>query len=203
MQMQWLKNEGLNEYSVSIPYPPSDEGGRTNVGYFDLKLHPELIEQVHELRRYPEFKKLVSQINRPDSIFRSVRLDVRTEVKGEGARKYLHASYVTIVFEVLSWLRVEDNYRDLYQQLMNYPLSRPPTDSTLIQFRPVWVNLDELEQGGIGIDVIVSGYGRSESQARAAWRDGLTALREFLAGVSRKEIHHLKPGENTIGRRQD
>ena len=97
---------------------------------------------MHELRGYPEFKKLVSHINRPDSIFRSARLDVRTGVEAEGACKYLHASYVTIVFEVLSWLRAEDNYRDLYQQLMNYPLRRPPTDLTLVQFRPVWVNLE-------------------------------------------------------------
>lgn len=113
MIMQWVENKDLEKDGLSVPYPPSDEGGRTNVGYFDLKLNPELISRVHELTGYPEFEKLTKSINRPESIFRSLRLDIKPKAQVEGAT-YAHSSYVTIAFEILSWSQAEENYRDLY-----------------------------------------------------------------------------------------
>jgi hypothetical protein len=85
---------------------------------------------------------------------------------------------------------------------MRFPLRRSPPDTTRLQFRPVWVNFDEHDCGGVGLDIVIIGTGLSESQALAAWRSGLTAVREFLTKVSEKQIHHLKPGQNTIGRPQ-
>lgn len=205
MKMQWVENKGLAAEGLPVPYPPSDEGGRTNVGYFDLRGHPELIAQVHELRGYPEFEKLIRDINRPESIFRSLRLEVKPRAQIEGAI-HAHSSYVTIAFEILNWSRLEANYRDLYQQFIRFPLRRSPPDSTRLQFRPVWVNFDEHREGGVGLDIVIIGVGLSESQALAAWRSGLTAVREFLTKVSEKHIHHLrnlKPGEKTIGLKKE
>lgn len=86
---------------------------------------------------------------------------------------------------------------------MRFPLRRSPPDSTCLQFRPVWVNFEEHGCGGVGLDIAIIGTGLSESQALAAWRSGLTAVREFLTKVSENHLHHLKPGQNTIGRPQN
>jgi hypothetical protein len=200
MLSRWLENKEL-KYGLSVPYSQGTEPGNTNIGYFDLKRHPENISQIHELNNYPEFFELIKTINLPTSIFRTLRCDARSDsIKFAGYNNAV-SCYVTIIFEILNWNWPEDNFRRLYDLFLGFRFQPLPPDTTRFDFIPVPVDFIDDDCGVRGLDIYIHGIGQSKEEAQEACRLVVVALQEFLSRQSEENLHllqHLKDGEKTV-----
>lgn len=89
---------GRDDPALEIPWRSDDP----NVRYYDLKIHPELVQQIPEVRAYPELGSFLSRINVPGFPLASAKCDVwsSSKVASEeeifGDRKLV--SYVDLIF---------------------------------------------------------------------------------------------------------
>ena len=61
----------VDHQPLGVPYLRASEDGESS-SFVDLKRQPERIDEIPELRSWPELKKLVSEINRPSGIFKTL-----------------------------------------------------------------------------------------------------------------------------------
>ncbi len=59
-----------------LDFPWNDPSGR--LAYFDLKLHPELIEKIEEARQFAELSEFLRSTNSHRSAFETAKCDVWT-----------------------------------------------------------------------------------------------------------------------------
>ena len=84
--------------ALEIPWRSDDPGVR----YYDLKIHPELVQQIPEARAYPELNSFLSRINAAGFPLATAKCDVwsSNQVEPEeelfGDRKFV--SYVDLIF---------------------------------------------------------------------------------------------------------
>jgi hypothetical protein len=98
MQADFSIELGGGAPALEIPWNSNDP----NVRYYDVKNHPELVQQIPEAVAYPELGSFLSRINAPGFPLASAKCDVwlSSEVAPEeeifGDRKFV--SYVDLVF---------------------------------------------------------------------------------------------------------
>jgi hypothetical protein len=98
MQADFSVELGGNAPALEIPWNSNDP----NVRYYDVKNHPELVQQIPEAVAYPELGSFLSRINAPGFPLASAKCDVwlSREVAPEeeifGDRKFV--SYIDLVF---------------------------------------------------------------------------------------------------------
>src|SRR6185503_13857668 len=101
---------------LGIPYPPDLDDGGGNAGYFDLKLEPEKIANIHELQSWPELRDLVMLINHKDSFFRTLRCQAFFSGAPENLPfRRVYFSYTTVAFEILDYNLSMGCYEELRQ----------------------------------------------------------------------------------------
>ena len=98
MQADFSVELGGDAPALEIPWNSNDP----NVRYYDVKNHPELVQQIPEAVAYPELGSFLSRINAPGFPLASAKCDVwlSREVAPEeeifGDRKFV--SYIDLVF---------------------------------------------------------------------------------------------------------
>lgn len=140
-----------------------------------------------------ELLDALAAINQPSSIFKTLRCDARPDSIKRKSYAQTLSSYVTVTFELLN-CNVEENYRRLYREFGQTPLSPQPGDATVMNFIPVPVDFVEHDCAGTALDIYMIGAGQSEAEAGDAWRTGVTALTYFLLGISAKYTEQIEDG---------
>jgi hypothetical protein len=193
--------EGTAEDGLGIPYPSCKDSETNNVGYLDLKANPSNIGLAYELDEWPEFKKLIKQINAVDSFFRTLRCDVWfTHVTGHSLFRILAVGYITIAFEILEY----NCSTNCFNELRNRFLRSAPD---VIEWPEVTINFKHIPTSynhhGIkrawSEDIEIHGFGPTEQEARSAFQKGLVPVQTFLLLESTRYPQELKTGRKTIG----
>ena len=98
MQADFSVDLGRDAPALEIPWSSDDP----QVRYYDLKSHPELVQQIPESQAYPELASFLGRINSPGFPLATAKCDVwlSSEVAPEeeifGDRKFV--SYIDLVF---------------------------------------------------------------------------------------------------------
>lgn len=107
-----------------------------------------------------ELLDALAAINQPSSIFKTLRCDAGPDSIKRKSYAQTLSSYVTVTFELLN-CNVEENYRRLYREFGQTPLSPQPGDATVMNFIPVPVDFVEHDCAGTALDIYMIGAGQS------------------------------------------
>src|SRR5205814_594494 len=90
---------------IGVPYVPAERAyDRPNLGYFDLKRKPELIDTIPELQDVPELMSFVRELNHHRSLVRSLSCErAMGPYNGDPIVNTKLTSFVRLCFEILSW----------------------------------------------------------------------------------------------------
>lgn len=103
-----------------VPYPAViHENGEMNHGYRSLKGDAAAIEQVPELKRFPEFAGFIGAINHADSPIESVGCENGFfDAEGQDVAKKMIGSYVDVVFSDVERNASPENFLHLAAWLL-------------------------------------------------------------------------------------
>lgn len=194
-----MKSIVFTERIYDLPYFPEPSIGIYN--YFDLREHPERIDEIPELKDDPDLKSLVSVLNDPAGLFMTHGCAVARRRPGcEGSRIPIpdasanspcwYSSYVTFSL----WLfdgNKEDRYRTIYEAYT------PDADdgSVCFELQPVSF-LSEKERrlnakfqhtNGTACLIWASGWGDNFRQSYGRWSRSIQHLSEFFKNFRRPE----------------
>lgn len=180
-----------------VPSPPWDRSTITpNLGYFDLKRTPELIDAIPELQNLSELTALVRELNHHRSIVRSLACGhcLGTHTDPIFNRKF--TSFVRLCFELLNW-NGKSNYRSLYDNFEHFigGSSNPVSDLATVEFVVDSAYYDYEGYQGPSLIIWNAGFGRSNPQARENWAVGISPVMQFFA-QQRDEFQRELDGTN-------
>jgi hypothetical protein len=182
-----------------LDFPWKDVAGK--LSYIDIKGHPELIEQLAEVRKFPELKSFLSLVNSSRSALETAKCDAWTTQQLNAEEEIYEASckfacYVDIVF---SDAVVTASARpDQLQRRLSFPdheqfakklvelLRRAPDIPSAAEAcvrRCFFDDSGEVREG-FYFTLYVSGYGCDEMVARKNWEVGLRLLGNALLQLS-------------------
>jgi len=192
--------EGTDEDGLGIPYPCRKNSDTNNIGYLDLKARPSDIDLAYELEGWPEFKKLIQEINARDSFFRSLRCDVWfANVRGHETFPILAVGYITIAFEILEYNCAKNCFNELRNQFLRFAPDVITWPEVTVNFKHIPTSYSE---HGINRawseDIEIHGFGHSKEEARAAFLKGLAPVKSFLLKESRSYPTQLSRGQKTV-----
>jgi hypothetical protein len=185
---------GAEDAVLEVPWAAPDACLR----YYNLREHPEMLEQIEEARRFPELAEFLKDINGPGSAFESVKCDVWASTEMEEAEEIYGASlkcgsYCDVVFrdenKRVSFAAHEALIRRLVELLKKAP--EIPATVEFVVRRCVFRG-DGAACDGCAISCFIFGYGKDEEQARRQWGIALrlvkNALRQATPSACRKAI---------------
>ena len=100
-----------------FPYPPN---GNSNIGGIDLVSNPERIEEIPELKDFPEKKELIRRVNDKDSAFMTFGCD-------NGFQDSLFCGYIEFSYREASRFQQSEGYQELFDSFENYVKTDPQT----------------------------------------------------------------------------
>jgi hypothetical protein len=172
---------------LPIPYGPADRPNSKCYGFKDLKLFPELISEIPELRDWPEFEELIRALNVAESPFCSFGCEKSVTPFSHDDEKQLKVKLTSYVeFGYAARHRNEPTaFETFVKDLSSFAARRPLSkylhvDSEIQRTRYVDDNTM-----GWSLTIWISGYGASETEAREAWGGAIAALREFIVSLYR------------------
>ena len=161
---------GADDECLEIPWASED----SSLAYLDLKRNPDLIQQLTEVRQYPELGEFLRSANSAESPFQTAKCDAwfTTEIAPEeeiyGASGKF-GSYVDVVSES-SDARVSLTAHESVVKNLAGLLKGEPEMLASVEFlvrRCFFHNRGE--QDGFYITCYVFGYGNDEDEARRNW----------------------------------
>jgi hypothetical protein len=175
-----------DDESLEFPWAAPD-GSRQ---YYDLKRHPELLAQLEEVRRVPELRVFLAEINAAKSPVESAKCDVwatdqlNPEEDIYGA-VWKFASYVDLIFSDAE-ARFSFPVHEAYLKRIIGDLSKTPEVSAEAEFllRRCYYHLDQEIRAGFYITFYLFGYGDDENGGRKNWTTALEIVRDVLASES-------------------
>jgi hypothetical protein len=171
-----------------LDFPWTDESGR--LAFFDLKRHPELLEQVEEARQFPELAEFLRSVNSARSAVESAKSDVwmTTELTAEeeifGA-SHKFASYVDLVLSRAERRPSFPEHEQFAKRLVAL-LRRAPE---ILASAEVCVRRCFFAGGSEGLyfTAYVNGYGNDEAAARKNWAIGMKLVGSAMLQLSGQE----------------
>lgn len=191
----WLSS---TKNKVGIPYTGSEvrPDGSKNHGYFDLKRNPARINDVPELKGFPELKRFVQMMNGPESHFRTLGCEKVFSPSDSPLFKRKLVTFVDFAFEVVEWNATKTNCEGLYRAFEEFVGSKGDLPNTYgVEFSigpavfndhpPVVAGVDQHRTPGecmVGwiTAIWIFGYGGSDDAARKQWALALRIVHEFF-----------------------
>jgi hypothetical protein len=171
-----------------LDFPWTDPAG--NLAYVDLKRHPELIDSLDEVKRFPELGDFLRVLNSPESIVETAKCDAwaTTELSPEeeiydASHKFV--SYVDVVFDDVEQRSSLAAHEQFARELVE-SLQRGPEDLSAAEVcirRCYFVEVDSMREG-LYCTLYVSGYGDDGESARWNWGMGLTSVGGAIVRLS-------------------
>ena len=176
IEIRWMEDPDR----AHVPYGADHSSGRSNNGYYDLKLEPSLIERVHEAD-IPELRRFLEVLNAPNSFFRTLKL-MYAACPDLDWPPFTHklVSRTDLAFEVIDLNKEKLAFSQLFQEFRIWCKRVKLGHSIGVQFEVQRTTYHELGQVGWSVGLWNLGYGFSPVDARAEWAKGLVALQDFL-----------------------
>lgn len=174
-------HESAPDQLLGMPYGRKEFlDGRVNNGFVDLRETPGRIDEITEVREFPELRQLLLDL--VESHFMSWRVDAGMDGDESHKRKgFAHTCYcfLTIISSVK-----EENCADYYTFLLKRVADTGKflavSDRVRILFYVTPTRVKAWEYEGVCLDIWVLGDGHSTIEARKQWARGLKALSTSL-----------------------
>jgi hypothetical protein len=186
MQVDFAVELGPDDETLEMPWTAEAGGPR----YYDLKRHPELLDNIEETHRITELGQFLSIVNAPECILESAKCDAwpSTEINPEekifGAT-HKFGSYVDLLFsDELSRFSFS-GHEQLAKQLTDL-LKRVPEIQAAAEFliRRCYYHRDGETRDGFYITFYLFGYGDDETQSRQRWAIGSKLVENAIRQLS-------------------
>ena len=162
---------------LGVPYLRPSEDSESN-SFIDLKSQPERIDEIPELRSWPELKKLVGEINNPSGTFKT--LGCAEFVYEDEGTKYRLLTYVDFCFAETTANGDHGNFYDLFHRFTEYVGKFKPPDDLVIKIELRRTAFYDENIAGWYMAYWVQGFGDTQEEARAIPNAGLKILEDFL-----------------------
>ncbi len=188
MQADYSIELGADDEVLELPWSAHDQG----LKYFDLKRHPELLQDVEEARRVPELGAFLAAINSPQSILETAKCDVWTssDINPEEeifAAPVKYGSYIDLFFSKEPRRFSLPHHENLAQRVTDL-LARAPEIPAAVEFlirRCYYHYGDEQTKEGFYITFYLFGYDSDEVFARERWAIGLKLVKNAILQLSK------------------
>jgi hypothetical protein len=185
MQADFAVELGADDETLEIPWSGEENGPK----YYDLKRHPEHLQNLEEARRVPELREFLSTLNSPASIIETAKCDawystemnVEDEIFG-AANKF--GSYVDLLFSDKAARCSFPGYEQFAKRLVQL-LKKAPEIPAMAEFliRRCYYHLDRATQEGYYVTFYLFGYGADESEACLRWGIALKLVENAIKQV--------------------
>lgn len=187
------------EIKVGIPYERVERPNGTNYGYIDPKEYPEAIDQIPEIRDFPELRNLVFVVGGPDSRFHTIGCYTQCEASQRPEYRRRFKSYLGVVLEALGRNSTTEAFESLYSRFEQFfRVCADSSDSYGVEFS---IGLTKFyEHGGmIGHHVAITnfGWGDTDGDAREQWEKGIRVVKQFFVRENATFTERLQ-GETTV-----
>jgi hypothetical protein len=183
MQADYAVELGRDDPALELPWMSKDESLR----YLDLKQHPELVDELEEVRLRPELGEFLRRINVPDlpletakcDVWFSEELDTEEEIFGASCK---FASYVDLVFRQDD-LRVSLEKHESFAKALCKLLERAPemASASELVIRHCHYHTDQDNSvTGFCITAYVTGYGDGQMEACQRWGIALKLVQNAI-----------------------
>ncbi len=187
MQADYSIELGADDEVLELPWSAHDQG----LQYYDLKHHPELLQDVQEAQRVPELAGFLAAINSPNSILETAKCDVwvSTDINPEEeifAAPVKYGSYLDLFFSEEPRRFSLPHHENLAQRLTDL-LARAPEIPAAVEFlirRCYYHDADERTKEGFYITFYLFGYDSDEEFARQRWAIGLKLVENAILQLS-------------------
>lgn len=187
MQANYAIELGADDEVLELPWSAHDHG----LQYYDLKRHPELLQDVQEAQRVPELGGFLVAINSPHSILETAKCDVwaSTDINSEEeifAAPVKYGSYIDLFFSEEPRRFSLPHHENLAQRLTDL-LTRAPEIPAAVEFlirRCYYHYADNQTKEGFYITFYLFGYDSDEIFARQRWAIGLKLVENAILQVS-------------------
>jgi len=176
----WSVELGVGEATLEVPWAAPD--GRLR--FVDLRAHPEQVDELEEVRRYPEMGEFLRAMNGASSRLVTAKCDVWESCEIEPAEEIFEAthkvgSYCDVILERgrLSFTRQEAFVRRVAEILRGSPWI--PASSEFVVRRCVFREA-EASADGFCITCFLVGYGKGRAAALRQWRIALHLVSSAL-----------------------
>lgn len=171
------------DQTLHVPYGTGNSGhgsdGRNN-GFINLHTNPERMDEIHELRGYPELRECLETMLKA-SVFRSLRAD--TVMDEHIIPHYRSSCYsmFTMVFLNATPSDGED-YRYFFEDFKKSAKESKISDRVIAYFveNPVKAFNVGSTFEGVCLDIRIIGLGYSQADARGQWKVGMRCLKKCL-----------------------
>ena len=191
MQADYTVELGADDEILEVPW--ADPEGRLQ--YYDLKAHPELLEQIEEVRRAPELGEFLKAVNAGKGILETVKCDTWTTTEMTPEEEVFAASlkfgcYVDLIFrkrDASEGLRSSFEAHEGLAKKIVALLRRVPEipASAELFIRRCFFTAAGGPAEGCYMTLYVFGYGDEEEEARRHWAIALklaeNAIRQIAA----------------------
>jgi hypothetical protein len=182
----------------ALEFPWSDPEGRLR--YYDLKTHPELLDELDEIKHYPELGGFLRAINSPMSIFETAKCDVWVDDEIAEAEEIFGSTqklscYVDMLLdEQHASYRSDFEFHEKLARRFAKLLSIAPEipASTELIIRRCYFNETPSSEPGLYFSLYLSGFGDSQEEARQRWSIALDLLKNALLQIVNTDIRQSR-----------
>jgi len=185
MEADFAIELGADDETLEMPWASGKDGPR----YYDLKRHPEFLNNIEEARRVPEMSEFLTVLNSPASILETAKCDAWSSTEMNAEEEILGAthkfcSYVDLLFADESSRFSFPGHEQFAQQLVKL-LKKVPEIPAAAEFiiRRCYYHGEREIQDGFYITFYLFGYGNDEPQARQRWAIALNLVQNAIKQV--------------------
>jgi hypothetical protein len=168
-------------WGPAVPYPASDHGdGTLNYGYIRLKGHLELIDQVPEVRGWPELRDFLQAVNADGSPIESLGCEKSYFAVQAGEATIMLGSYIDVAFTDVS---LNDDAKNHLRLAATLAESIAGCEQWWASVHFCLQRLRHLAGADtrIGLMLHVANYGKSEERSRKYWGETLRRLGNVIS----------------------
>jgi hypothetical protein len=183
---QFLNLLELSPRKKTVPYPPveapKEDGGR-DYGFKNLKLHPELLDQVPELEQDPALRKILAAIDQPTTGLFSIACESRMIADARGSRL---SGYLEFALNCRDAAGDPGKYFRIFHDFDCRLRRESFPDAVSFQWVLCPTRFEEAELDGFAAEVRVeTPYLPDPSAAYECWSRALAVLEATLAAIPR------------------
>lgn len=180
---------GRDDPALEMPWSSDDP----SIRYYDLKTHPELLQQIPEATAHPALAAFLARINAQDFPLATAKCDAwpsheilpEEEIFGCDCK---FVSYVDLVFTDQVKRLASEMHEELVQQLCKL-LKHAPEIAASVEFairRCYYRKEQDAHESDTGfyLTAYVSAFGQSDEEARKQWTIALALLQNSLVQVA-------------------
>ncbi len=190
MKLEWTI--AMPEQRLGVPYGPREGygAGFPNIGFIDLWIEPERIDEIPEIRSLPNFKALVGFLNNDKSAFATLRTDSGADFFNFPGFPHSFFSFLTVCLRRMHPNQDKEVFKLMFDRFSESVSVLPiPVENVRVEFRLSLLSVpvdDDLDRHCL--DFFVEAGGSTIASAKKSWGKGFNVLDSFMRSFNEQLI---------------